>query len=145
MVNNFNGDFMKHYKHSYSELAKIGNRYYGDTNFCSVLAIAVVADISYGKAFHAYKRAGRRTRQGTYIQMQNSVIKSFNLKMTPDFDKMAIYQGKTLNNVLNACKNWSGRYLVYVRGHVLAIRDGICEDWTAEGSRRKVTTIYKVS
>ena len=136
---------MKHYKHTYSELAKIGNRYYGDTNFCSVLAIAVVADISYGKAFHAYKRAGRRKRQGTYIQMQNKIVKEFNLKMTPDFDKMAIYQGKTLNNVLNACKNWSGRYLVYVRGHVLAIRDGICEDWTAEGSRRKVTTIYKVS
>ena len=145
MVNNFNGDFMKHYKHSYEELAKIGRRYYGDTNFCSVLAVAVVADISYGKAFHAYKREGRRTRTGTHLYTQNQVLKRFNLKTEIDWDKMQIYQRKTLNNVLRDCKRWTGRYLVYVRGHVLAIRDGVCEDWTAEGSRRQVVTIYKVS
>ncbi len=27
---------MKHYKHSYAELAKIGRRYYNDTNFSGV-------------------------------------------------------------------------------------------------------------
>ena len=145
MVNNFNGDFMKHYKHSYTELAKIGRRYYGDSNFCSVLAVAVVADISYGKAFHAYKREGRRTRTGTHKITQHSVLKQFKLKSERDYDKTAIYSGKTLNNVLTACKRWTGRYLVYVRGHVLAVRDGICEDWTAEGSRRRVIAIYKVS
>jgi hypothetical protein len=25
------------------------------------------------------------------------------------------------------------------------VRDGVCEDWTAEGSRRRVISIYKVS
>jgi hypothetical protein len=145
MVNNFNGDFMKHYKHSYAELAKIGRRYYGDTNFCSVLAVAVVADISYGKAFHAYKREGRRTRTGTHVYTQQRVLKGFKLTSKLDCDKTAIYQRKTLNNVFKDCKRWTGRYLIYVSGHVLAIRDGVCEDWTAEGSRRKVISIYKVS
>lgn len=145
MVNNFNGDFMKHYKHSYKELAKIGRRYYGDTNFCSVLAVAVVADISYGKAFHAYKREGRRTRTGTRQMMQHQVLNQFKLKSERDFDKTDTYYRKTLNNVFKDCKNWTGRYLIYVSGHVLAIRDGVCEDWSAEGSRRRVIAIYKVS
>lgn len=136
---------MKNYKHSYNELAKIGRRYYGDTNFCSVLAVSVVADISYGKAFHAYRREGRRTRCGTHQLMQHAVLKQFKLKSTLDGDKTRLYSGKTLNNVLMACCRWSGRYLVYVRGHVLAVRDGVCEDWTAEGSRRKVIAVYKVS
>ena len=145
MVNNFNGDFMKHYKHSYEELAKIGRRYYGDTNFCSVLAVAVVADISYGKAFHAYRRVGRFTGKGTHRATQQMVLKKFNVSVRLDRDKTYGYEGKTLNNVLRDCKHWTGRYLVYVRGHVLAIRDGVCEDWTAEGSRRQVVSIYKVS
>ena len=73
------------------------------------------------------------------------IIKQFKLKSTLDGDKTRLYSGKTLNNVLMAGCRWSGRYRVYVRGHVLAVRDGVCEDWTAEGSRRKVIAVYKVS
>ena len=111
----------------------------------SVLAVAVVADISYGKAFHAYRSVGRFTGKGTHRATQQMVLKKFNVSVRLDRDKTYGYEGKTLNNVLRDCKHWTGRYLVYVRGHVLAIRDGICEDWTAEGSRRRVTDIYKVS
>ncbi len=47
---------MKHFKHSYSELAKVGKLYYDESSYCAVLATAVVCDLSFGKALSFSKK-----------------------------------------------------------------------------------------
>lgn len=137
---------MKHYKHSFEELAQAGRRHYNDTNFCTVIALAVACDLPFGKAYHTFKRIGRKDRRGTYVSDQKKALSKFNKKMVKDKDKTAMFQDKTVNQLLKDIANWKGRYWVYIRGHVIAIRDGVCEDWTAmeRACRRKVIDVYKI-
>jgi len=48
--------------------------------------------------------------------------------------------------MLKDCKHWKGRYFVYINQHVIAIRDGVCEDWTAQEycCKRKIQAVYKI-
>jgi hypothetical protein len=137
---------MKHYKLSYEELAKQGRRYYNDTNFCTVIALAVDCDLPFGKAYHTYKRLGREHRHGTYRETQNRALSNFKRKAVFDTDKTAMFRDRTVNQLLKHIANWKGRYWVYIRGHVIAIRDGVCEDWTAleRACRRKVIDVYQI-
>lgn len=137
---------MKHYKLSYEELAKQGRRYYYDTNFCTVIALAVACDLPFGKAYHTYKRLGRTDRRGTRREMQNIALSNFKRKAVFDTDKTAKFRDKTVNQLLKDIANWKGRYWVYIRSHVIAIRDGVCEDWTAleRACRRKVIDVYQI-
>jgi len=140
---------MKNYKHSYAKLAKIAQRYYGDDGFCAVIALAVGCDISFGKAFHALKREGRRTGDGTYRYQQNHALRCFGKRLQHD----SVTGGtktedcRTLGTVAKRCKDWEGTYYIYVRGHVACVRDGILEDWSAsvtKGSRYRVLDVYKL-
>ena len=137
---------MKHYKHSFEELAQAGRRHYNDSGFCTVIALAVACDISFGKAYHTYKRLGRKDRRGTYEDMQLKALAKFKKKAVFDRDKTAMFRDKTVNQLLKHTADWKGRYWVYIRGHVIAIRDGVCEDWTAmeRACRRKVLNVYKI-
>ena len=38
----------------------------------------------------------------------------------------------------------TGRYMFLVRGHVAAMRDGVLEDWTSGGNKRKILVTYKI-
>jgi hypothetical protein len=137
---------MKHYKLSYEELAKQGRRYYNDANFCTVIALAVACDLPFGKAYHTYKRLGRDHRRGTYRETQHEALSNFKKVAVFDIDKTAMFRDRTVNQLLKHIANWKGRYWVYVNGHVIAIRDGVCEDWTAleRACRRKVIDVYQI-
>lgn len=137
---------MKHYKLSYEELAKQGRRYYNDTNFCTVIALAVACDLPFGKAYHTFKRAGRQHRRGTMIAQAWKALGEFGRGMEKDEQKQADWEGRTVNQMLKDCKHWKGRYFVYVNRHVIAIRDGVCEDWTAleKCCKRKIEYVYKI-
>ncbi len=138
---------MKHYKQSYAELAKVGRRYYNDTNFCTVIALAVACDIPFGKAYHTFKRAGRQHRRGTMVRQAYGALREFGREMKLDIEKTMEWENRTVNQMLKDVKNWKGRYFVYINRHVIAIRDGVCEDWTAleKCCRRKVVDVYKIS
>lgn len=137
---------MKHYKLSYEELSKQGRRYYNDTNFCTVIALAVACDLPFGKAYHTFKRVGRQHRRGTLRRQAWNALAEFGRDMDIDDQKQADWEGRTVNQMLKDCKHWKGRYFVYVNCHVLAIRDGICEDWTAleKCCKRKIQAVYKI-
>jgi len=133
---------MKHYKHSYAELAKIGRRYYNDTNFCGVVAVAVTCRLSFGKARSLYQQQGRKHGRGVTVRLMNKIIES--VGRSTDLVKTEL-NGRTMNTVLRQCHTWQGDYIVILTDHVASIRDGICEDWTATGSRKKIYGILKVS
>jgi len=135
---------MNLHKHSYAELARIGQTYHNDTNFCSLVATCVATGQPYSKVYRAYQSESRRTRKGTHLYQQLKVLSTFNKKMIPDQDKTQSY--KTLTSVANTCHTWgAGVYWIYVRGHVAAVRDGVLEDWSAiRKYRGKVMNIIKI-
>lgn len=132
---------MKEYRHSYATLKHVATTHYSDNNFCSVIAVAVATNNSFGKVFNAYKRLGRRARCGTYQSQQLKVLKSFGKGLEIDVNKT--FKFKTLKTLSKHCGDWEGVYLVYVRGHVACIRDGILEDWS-DNYLGRIKYIYKV-
>jgi hypothetical protein len=135
---------MKKFKHSYAELARIGQTYHKDTNFCSLVATCVATGQPFSKVFRAYKAEGRRVRSGTHKVTQAKILQQFGKKLTNDDGKARAYS--TLTGVANDCHTWGkGVYWIYVRGHVAAVRDGVLEDWSAiRKYRGRVITIQKI-
>ena len=135
---------MKVHKHSYSELARIGQTYHKDKNFCSLVATCVATGKPFSKVFRAYKAEGRRVRSGTHRVTQGVVLCGFGRKLVADESKTRAYS--TLAGVANDCHTWgAGVYWIYVRGHVAAVRDGVLEDWSAiRKYRGRVITIHKI-
>ncbi len=135
---------MKVHKHSYAELARIGQTYHKDKNFCSLVATCVATGKPFSKVFRAYKAEGRRVRSGTHKVTQAKILRQFGKKLTNDNGKTRAYS--TLTGVANDCHTWgAGVYWIYVRGHVAAVRDGVLEDWSAiRKYRGRVITIHKI-
>tara|TARA_R110000868_G_C10695348_1_gene748711 strand:- start:52 stop:450 length:399 start_codon:yes stop_codon:yes gene_type:complete len=129
---------MKHFKHSYSELAKVGQRYYNDSGYCAVLATAVACDVSFGKALSFSRKAGRQHRKGSNLSAIHSMLALGGKKMTP-IDNF----GATLTTS-ERCAPKTGRYMFLVSGHVATMRDGVLEDWSQGGSKRKILVTYKI-
>jgi hypothetical protein len=129
---------MKHFRHSYEELHKVGQRYYSDTGFCAVIATAVACDISFGKALSFSRKAGRKHRKGSSLAMIHSMMALGGKKMTP-VDNF----GATLTTSERHAPK-TGRYMFLVSGHVAAMRDGVLEDWTSGGCLRKILVTYKI-
>ena len=135
---------MKVHKHSYAELARIGQTYHKDKNLCSLEATCVATGNPFSKVFRAYKAEGRRVRSGTHKVTQGIVLRGFGRKLVADDSKTRAYS--TLAGVANDCHTWgAGVYWIYVRGHVAAVRDGVLEDWSAiRKYRGRVITIHKI-
>ena len=129
---------MKHFKHSFEELYKVGQRYYSDSGFCAVIATAVACDISFGKALSFSKKVGRTHRKGTSLVMIHGMLALGGKKITP----IANFGATLTTSERHAPK--TGRYMFLVRGHVAAMRDGVLEDWTSGGSKRKILVTYKI-
>mgnify|MGYP003655397946 CR=1 FL=1 len=131
---------IKNFRHSYTELSKVGRKYYSDKAFCSVIALAVGCDLSFGTALSISRKSGRDHRRGANIY---GIFRAFALA-GKRLEKIPVdSHGKTLTTAeRNAPK--TGRYIYFVRGHVACIRDGVLEDWTAGGSRRRIEEAYKV-
>ena len=129
---------MKHFKHSFEELTKVGQRYYNDSGFCAVIATAVACDISFGKALSFSRKAGRVHRSGTSLSAIHMMMAlgGKKLVMVDDF-------GATLTTSERRAPK-TGRYMFLVRGHVATMRDGILEDWSQGGSKRKIVVTYRI-
>lgn len=133
-------------KTKYEELAKIGHKHYNDTNFCSVIAVATICRISFGKARMKLSEMGRQHRRGSITPWINSVIqkRGYNLEfMQSDYavwkNEFEGHHVKTMPKKLP-----KGDYLIYVRGHVLAMVDGKINDWSEDRALR-VKSVYKVT
>ena len=124
---------IKHVKHSYAELSKVGKKYYNDTNFCTVIALAVNCDLSFGKSRALCKKiVGRRQRRGLNVYQIMKLYKDMGMDLVK-VDRAKF--GKTLATVSKNIPT-TGRYLWISTSHASACRDGILEDWSADGKRR---------
>jgi len=117
---------------------EIGRKYYNDTNNCAVVAVAIVCRVAYGKAFNTLKRLGRVTGRGTPITLTVPALNQLGFQSEHiEFNKCTV---STITRQLD--KN--SMYLVRVRGHILAVRNGDVIDWS-KGRRHRVLQVLKVT
>ncbi len=127
----------------------------GEANDCSVKTIAVVCNISYEEAHEACKLQGRKAGgamvTGSILDaIQMLGFKTTSIKKTAFIDNypgchsnlkhVTTYHPKRFSEV------WAdGKvYVMFVKGHVLAIENGIMHDWSASRVLR-AKSIYEVS
>ena len=122
----------------YEDLALVAKKYYKDSNFCSVVAVATVCNMSFGKARIKMEKAGRPHRKGALSDTFHNVIKNrgFDIEFVPGYWG---HQVKTMGKKLG-----KGTYLVEIRNHVIAFVDGVCNDWS-DGRCFKVICVHKVT
>lgn len=125
---------------SYKTVHDIAVKYYKDTSMCTVVALAVAAGCGYGKAFHTYRRLGRRTGEGTRRAMQVAAFKEHGLTL----QLVPVVGAATLLTAERLLKGTQGTFLVYSSCHVSAVHNGTMYDWAAGGSRKRVQGIYRV-
>lgn len=132
----------------YKQLDEIGKKL-NDTNFCGVIALATVLDISFKRAKRKLEKLGRKHRKGTYDSVLHKAIKNhgYSLKsvMSPmDWRLTANQAQKKFSN---------GTYIVTFAGsiyHVATLKDGRYNDWIdkefrGKAPKYKVFQIYQVT
>ena len=125
-------------KRKFEDLWHVAQNYYHETNCCTVIAVATVLNQSFGKARYKMQKAGRVARKGTIADVYHQVIKRSGYELTW-VDGFQGHHVKSMGQKLG-----KGTYLVQVRGHVLAVVDGVINDWSKDRSLR-VRTVYKVT
>jgi hypothetical protein len=122
----------------YEDLRRTAVRHYNDNNFCTVVAVASVTGMSFGKARIKMQKAGRPHRKGAYNYQYYEVIKRRGYRL----ERIIGFEGHHVRTMGKKLKG-KGNFLVQVQGHVLAVMDGVINDW-AVNSCRRVKTVYKV-
>ena len=127
---------MKEY--SYQELVRIGQKYYKDARFCSVIAIATACNQAFGKAYHTMKRQGRPHAKGAQMFEILGALKELGFNA----NRVSGFEGKQVKSMPSLLPK-TGSYMVFIRGHVLTVKNGEVCDWT-EGRAHRVVSVYKI-
>ena len=121
----------------------------GESNDCTVKALAAVCYVDYLVAHTALEHAGRKKGRGSSVWDMSSALKEFGFEMeTVDQQEfISQYPGNhknlrsvTTHHMDRFNKVWADgeTYLIYTRGHVLAVIDGVNHDWTKGRAMRAV-------
>ena len=118
----------------------------GDTNACTVIATAIVCGCSHASADRVLNEIGKRERRkGVYFhgtQLMHDVLSRFNKVASCEYSSRDGGRGFSLKTV--AKRYPKGRYLVFIRGHVAALRNGKLDDWS-DGRSHKVLAVFKIT
>ena len=134
---------------------RVASNRYGETNDCTVLALAAAGNVTYEEAHAALKKHGRKNRKGPKAQtvivngqrhvgchaFQEACRElgiGFRVMASEEFD------AKTMTTAERDRKLSNGRFVAYVRGHVAAIVDGTVVDWT-QGRRHRIRSVWQLT
>ena len=93
----------------------------GDHQDCSVRALMVAACVDYAVAYDACARAGRKQNQGMYPDHLDRAIR--------EFVRAVYHTERRVTLARFVTDHPRGHYVIFVRGHFLALCDGIVFDW----------------
>lgn len=128
----------------------------GETNDCTVKAIALVTGATYVEAHAALAKHGRKNGKGCCQSVQNAALRDLGYKLTAVSirDRFISKYPGTHKNLKSATTHHMKRfnevwadgktYLVYVRAHVAAVVDGVNLDWTV-GRAKRVLNVFEVN
>ena len=126
---------------TYDELNQVACKYYPqESGHCAVIAVAVAADVSYGKARSYLFKEGRKTGKGTYPQWTYNAMNKLGYTLHS-------YKGDYPKTLATAARILPkrGTFLLRSFRHISAVRDGVLQDWAAEtGSRKRILQVIVV-
>jgi len=132
---------------NYQELKKVATKYYPrERGYCAVIAVSVAAQVPFGKSRSLLHKYGRKQGRGAQTLWINQTLNSLGFSAEPAVDLgVAGKWPKTLATATRVLPR-RGTFLLYTRGHVSCVRDGVLEDWAAEnGSRKRVHAVFEVT
>jgi len=123
-----------------------------DNRDCAVRALANVSAFSYPEAHKLMADAGRKRNKGTPWATLHSVYMATGAKeatyygnntaiMACRFNAKHYNNSLTLKSFIN--QHTSGKYIVVVRGHALAVCDGAVIDTFASKAGKRLMCVYK--
>ena len=139
----------------YSEIA-MSQEYNSDKNCCTVVASSIAFNVPFDEMQNYFFQHGRKRNKGYHMY-----------KIVPEIAKDYVYKADRFNKVPNGYYNsdtgekilentpsltvkncikylTKGTFILGVRGHVLAVKDGKVEDWT-RGRKHRVQYIYRIT
>ena len=118
----------------FDEIRKIADGY-GETNDCTVIAVAQVCSVSYEKAHSVMRHLGRKPRKGFSMEKTLEAIRGFGFSC----EEVKLY-GNTVAR-LHIPRN--DIFLIETSSHVFAARDGKSLDYT-RGRRHRPLRFWKI-
>lgn len=104
-----------------------------DSKCCGVIALALMANITVRKAQNALKRQGRQRNKGTYTHQLLAALNELKV----EHRELKTFP-KRFKTVRTLERNVSPRanLLVFTSRHVLAVKNGVVQDWTSNRLHR---------
>ena len=115
---------------------------FNEKNDCAVKAIAISHNVEYSQVHKMLKAEGRVNRQGTYRHQQEAVSKLLGATFIDTIPRKAGGGQITVSTIGRYFPK--GRHMVFTRGHVLALVDGVVQDWTA-GRKHRVLNVWTIT
>ena len=126
---------------TYEALSLVARKHYPkENNYCAVIAVAVAADVSYGKARSYLFKEGRKDGKGTYPVWTYRALEKLGYTTTE-------YNGKYPKTLATAARILPkrGTFAIHTRGHISVVQDGVLQDWAATtNSRKRVLDIFAI-
>lgn len=101
-----------------------------EKNDCAIKAVTIITGKSYSEIHHIFTRYGRRRRSPTKNFIIRLILLYLGIQTVP-----MLFKGKTVRTLAREIPR-KGCYLVWVKDHVLVIKDGKVCDWTENGLYR---------
>ena len=115
----------------------------GERRDCTVKAWAVVSGQTYAAARQDLSDFGRRPCQAVHMRtLLSFLVRRHGLRLVDETVKFRKLGGKTVAPIGRMLPE-QHKYLVFVRGHVLAISGGEVHDWTA-GRKHRVNQVLRI-
>jgi hypothetical protein len=133
----------KHFKRdmTYDVLSSQARNYPKDRAYCTVIAVAVVLGVSFGKARGIMEYNGRVEGYGCMPSVTHRAMTSHGATL----ERLYHVEQGTLKTICRKLPS-VGKFIVHVRGHIVAIVNGCIRDWTAfAGQGRRVLQVYRVT
>lgn len=112
-----------------------------DKRCCGPIAVAIVCGVTGRRAQNAMALFGRQRGRGSQTYQILGAVKAFGFEVR-ELTKHPITKCKTVRTLgKNTPKR--GTFLVFTARHVLAVKDGVVQDWT-DGRLHRITAIYRV-
>jgi len=112
-----------------------------ENNDCGVQALAIATNLDYDFIRGVCFAHGRETRKGTTSRISETVLHSLGYTML-EIHKSTL-GGQTIRTVVRNLDKSSTFLIWTVQPHVLCVKRGKCEDWTA-GSLQRVKRVARI-
>ena len=122
---------------TYETLSRVARLYYPkEKGYCAVIAVALAGHVTFGKARSLLYKLGRNTGRGTKPVQTYMALNKLGFK--PE-----TYIGEYPKTLATAARVLPklGTFTIHTRGHISVVQDGVLQDWSANGSRKRVISI----